>query len=86
MGLDIAVEVVRNEIIVTLVSDRIAESNKVRRFAETATFDGIEDFGEIMIELEFPIIVSVTKILDVFGEGAEEKNVGFTDFPGDLDL
>ena len=86
MSFHVAVEVVGNEIVVTLVDDAIAESGEATCVAEFVSFDGVEDFGEVGIELEFAIVMRVTEVFDVFCEVAEEEDVRFADFTGDFDL
>ena len=86
MRLDVAVEVVRNEIVVALIDDGVAKRAEAVCVTEFATFDGVKHFGEVIVKLEVAICVGMTEILDVLGEGTEEKDVGFADFASDLDV
>ena len=86
MGLDVAVEVVRNEVVVAVVGDGVAQGAEAARVTEFSTLDGIENFGEVGIELEAAIGVGVTEIFDVLGEVTEEEDVGFADFAGDFNV
>jgi len=84
--LDIAVEVVRHKVVITLIDDTVAESRKAGSVAELATLDGIENPGEVSVELEVTIVVGVAKIFHVFCQVSKEEDVGFADLAGDFDL
>ena len=86
MRLDVAVEVVGHEVVVALVDDGVAQRAEAVRITEFATLDGIENFGEVRVELEVAIGVGVTEVFDVLGEVTEEKDVGLADFASDLDV
>ena len=86
MGLNVAVEVVRNEIVVALIDDRVAQSAEAVGIAEFTTFDGIKDFGEVGVEFEVAIGVGVPEVFDVLSEVTEEKDVGLADFASNLDI
>ena len=86
MRLDVAVEVVGNEIVVALIDDGIAQGAEAIRIAESATLDGIKDFGEVGVEFEVAIGVGVAEVFNVFGEVTEEKDVGLADFASDLNV
>ena len=86
MRLDVAVEVVRNEVVVTLIDDRVAKSAKAVCISEFTTLDGIKDFGEVGVNFEVTIGVGVAEIFDVLGEVTKEKDVGLADFASDLDV
>lgn len=86
MRLDIAVEIVWNKVVVTLVNDAVAESGKTASIAKLATFDGIEHLGEVRVKLEFAVVVGVAQILNIFCQIAEEEDIWFTNLAGDFDL
>lgn len=67
MRLDITVEIIRYEVIIALVDDGIAERGETARVAKGAGFDGVEDAGEVRVELEIAVGVGVAKVFDVFG-------------------
>lgn len=67
MRLDIAIEVIRHEVIIALIDDGIAECGETARVAESAGFDGVEDAGEVRVELEIAVRVGVAEVFDVFG-------------------
>jgi len=54
---------------------------------EAAAGDGGEDGGQVWVEVvRGAVVVCVPQVFDVFGEGAEEEDVGFADFARDFDL
>lgn len=71
MRLDVAVEIIRHEIIVAVIDDGVAQRGEPSGVTELAVFDGIEDFGKVRIQRERAVVVGVPEIFDVFGEVAE---------------
>ena len=86
MRFHIAVEVVRHEVVVTVIDDAVAQRGEAAGVAEHVGFDGLEDFGEVGVEGEFAVVVGVAEVFDVLGQIAEEEDVGFANFAGDFDL
>lgn len=86
VGFDVAVEVVRDEIVISLVNDGVAQGRETTGVPEFAAFDGVKDFGKIGVEAERAIIMSVAKILHVFRKIAEKENIRVADFASDFDL
>ena len=66
MSLDIAVEIIRDKVIVAMVDDAVAESGETGCVAESPRFDGVKDLCEIWIEMERAIVVSMAKVFDIF--------------------
>ena len=58
----------------------------MRCVAKGIGFDGGEDFREVRVEREGAVVVRVAEVFDVFGEVAEEEDVGVADFAGYFDL
>lgn len=86
MRLDVAVEVIADEIEIAVIDDGVAEGGEAAGVAEHATFDGAEDFLEVLVELEGTIGVGVAEVFNVFSEVAEEEDVVFADLACDLNL
>ena len=86
LGLDIAVKVVADQIIVAVVGDGVDQGRELVLVAEAAAANGVKDLGQVRVDVEMAIVVRVAEVLDVFGQVAEEENVGVTDFAGDFDL
>jgi len=79
---DVALEVVRDEVVVAVVDDGVDERGELARVAEGAGLDGVEGALEHGVQVEFGVEVRMPEVLDVFGEVAEEEDVFFADFPG----
>ena len=86
MCLDIAVEIVADEVEIAVIEYRATKGGEATCVAEHVGFDGVEHFHEIGIRSEVAIVVSMTEIFDVFGEVAKEEDVLFADFSSDFDL
>lgn len=84
--LDVAVEVVRDEVVVAVVADGRDEGGKVRRVAESALLDLGEDLGEVWVDVVRAVGVRVTEIFNVLGEVAEEEDVVLANLAGDFNL
>lgn len=69
-----------------MFDDGVAERREASGVAEHATFDGVEDFAEVRVELEVAVGVGVAQVFYVFGQVAEEEDVVFADFAGDFNL
>ena len=66
MRLHVAVEVVTNEVIITVFDNRIAKGAEPASVAEPIALDGVEDLGKIRVKLEGAVVVGVAKLFDVF--------------------
>lgn len=66
--------------------DGCHQCGEVTGVAEHAAADGIEDLGQLRVELEVAIEMAVTELVDVFGQVPEKEDVLFADFAGDFDL
>ena len=86
MSLDIAVEIVRNKIVIAMLDDGVAESGEAAGVTEASTLDSLEHFVKIWIKLEISIGVSMAEIFDILCEVSEEEDVGFADFASYLNL
>jgi hypothetical protein len=86
LRLTITVEVVRDEVVVAMLNNPIHESREVIGIAKGALLDGVEDVAEGFIKLVSPIHVSVTEILHVLRQIAEEEDVVLANFSRDFNL
>ena len=86
MRLDIAVEVVADEIVVAVIADGADEGGELVRVAESVRLDGVEDFDQVRVHGVTAVVVRVPEVFHVFGKVAEEEDVVFADFAGDFDL
>lgn len=69
-----------------MIGDAVAQGTEAGGVAKSPGFDGREDFGEVGVEGEGAVGVSVAEVFDIFGEVAEEEDVGFADFARYFDL
>jgi len=86
LGLDVAVEVIRDEVIVTMVFDGASQSTERASVAEGASLDCLEDFEEVWIESVGAVVVCVAEVFDIFSEVTEEEYVIFSNLTGNFDL
>ena len=86
MGGDVRVEVVRDQVVITVLFNGRRQGREITLVAEGVALDGIEDTLQLWVDLEVAVEVTVAEILDVFGEVAEEEDVLLADFTGDFDL
>ena len=83
---DVGVEIVRDEVVITVLFDRAYQRGEISFVAEHIVFDCVEDALQLWVQLEAAVEVSVAQVLDVFSEVTEEEDVLLADFAGDLDL
>jgi len=86
VSLNVAVEVIRDEVVVSVVDNAVNEGRELACIAKHAVANCVEHGSEVGIELEFGVEVGVAEVFDVFCEIAEEEDVLFADFTGNLDL
>lgn len=84
--LDVRGKVVRDEVVIAVLGDAVAQGGEPARVAERVRLDGREHLGEFRVELEGAVVVGVPEVLDVLGQVAEEEDVGVADLAGDFDL
>lgn len=86
LGLVVAVEVVRDEVVVAVVFDGSDESTECTSVTESAFLDLLEDGAEVWVESVRAVVVCVAEILDIFGQVTEEEDVVLSDFTSDFNL
>ena len=86
VGFEIGVEIVGNEVVVSVVFNGVDEGGKGVLVAKSTGVEGIKDSVEFRVELVFTIVVIVAEVFDVFGEVAKEEDVLVAGFTSDLDL
>jgi hypothetical protein len=69
-----------------VVDDRVHQSRELAGIAEGSLADCAEDALEHGVEVEVLVVVGVAEVFDVFAEVAEEEDVFFADFSGDLGM
>ena len=86
LRLDIRREIIGHEIVIPIIGDAVAQGAEAVGVAKSPGFDRGEDFREVRVEFEGAVGVGVAEVFDVFGEVAEEEDVGFADFARYFDL
>lgn len=86
MRRDVRVEIVRDKIIVPMVGDGTAQGAESAGVAKRVGFDGVEDFRKVRVQRKGAEVVGVAKVFDVFGEIAEEEDVGVANLARYLNL
>lgn len=86
MCLNVAVEVVRDKVVVAMVADSRDHGQEVVGLAECAALNSFEDLGKVRVDGVRAVCVRVAKILNILGEIAKEENVVLANLTGDLNL
>jgi len=69
-----------------VLGDGADERRELALVAKGAGADRVEDLLEVRVDGVGAVGVRVAEVFDIFGEVAEEEDVGFADFAGDFDL
>ncbi len=86
MRLDVAVEVIADKIVVSMLEDCVDEGREVALVAEGALLDRLEDFPQIGIDLVLAVVVCVAEVFDILSQITEEEDVALPDLAGNLNL
>jgi hypothetical protein len=88
MRLEVGCKVIRDEVVVAVLGNAVDQSVEGAWVTELAGPDGVEDGGEVRIELEWSGAVDVimTEVLNVLGQVAEKEDVVLANLTRDLDL
>lgn len=86
VGLDVTVEVIADEIVVAVVGNGVDQSRKSVLVAKHVSANGLEDLLKVRINSVRTVVMVVSKILNVFGEIAEEENVRLAYLTSDFNL
>lgn len=86
MCFDVTVEVIGNEIVVSVISDGVAECAETAGVAKSAAFDRVKNIGQVRVKSKGAEIVSVAKVFNILGQVTKKKDIGVTDFTCYFDL
>lgn len=86
MRLDVAVEVVRHQVVVTMVPDSGNQGAKVVGQAKRALFNLDKDLLQVGVDGVRAKVVGMAQVFHIFGEVSEQKDVAFTNFTCDFNL
>jgi hypothetical protein len=86
VSLVVAVEVIRHQVVIAVVTDGCNQGTKIMNRTEGALLNLDEHFLQIRIDLVGTVLVVVSEILDVLGEVAEQEDVALANLTSDLNL
>ena len=86
MSLNVRIEVIRDQVVVSMICDATAQCREAVGVSKHASLDRVEDLCKVWIELEIAKVMSVAEILNVFCEVTKKEDIGLANFTGDLDL
>jgi hypothetical protein len=86
MRLQVALEVVRDEVVVAMFGNAADEGRKWSYVAKLAVLNYVEDFLQRRVDLILAIEVCVAKVFNILCQITEEKNVLVARLPRDFDL
>lgn len=86
VSLVVAVEVIRHQVVIAVVTDCCNQSTKVMDRTEGALLNLDEHFLQIRVDLVRTVLVVVSEILDVLGEVTEQEDVALANLTSDFDL
>jgi hypothetical protein len=84
--LEIALEVIRDQVVIAMISDCRDHAGEVLCIPEGALLDGFEHLDKFRVKGMLAIVVCVAEILDVLGKVSKEEDVVLTNLTGDFDL
>jgi hypothetical protein len=79
-------EVIRDEIVITMVFDCADESGEGARIPEGVLLDFLEDFGEIWVQCMRTVGMCVAEVFNIFSEVTKEEDIVLPNFAGDFNL
>jgi hypothetical protein len=86
LRLAVAIEVIGDEVVVSVMHNGVCECGESTGVAEHAALDGLEYFLEFFVELVVAVDVGMAEFIDIFGEVSEEEDVVLTNFTSYFDL
>lgn len=86
LRLDVAVEVIRHQVVVSVVADSRNHGTKVVRSTKCALLDLLKHGIQVRVDSVRAVGVCVTKILHILSEISEQEDVVLSNFASDLDL
>lgn len=84
LRVDVRLEVVRHEVVIAVVDDRVHQVGELSSIAKDALTDRLEHVLQHGVKVEVLVVVGVAEVFHVLTEVAEEEDVLFANFSGDL--
>lgn len=79
-------KVIRHEIIVAMLDDSIHKGGEGAGVAKCSLFNGLEHFGQRLVQLILAVDVTMAQLFNIFRKIAKQKNVVFANLARNLNL
>jgi hypothetical protein len=86
LSLVVAVEVIRDKVVVAVIFNGAHEGRKCTCFAKCTTLDRVKHLHQIGVKDVRAVVVCVAKVLNIFSQVSEEENVVLANLTGDFNL
>ncbi len=86
MRCEVGMEVIRHKVVVAVINNSVDQSREGAFVTESAFLDGLENLGQIWVDLILAVEVVMAEILNVLRQIAEEEDILVSSLAGDLDL
>lgn len=86
MRLNVALEVIRNEVVITVVTDGGNQAGKVLGVTKGALFDLLKHLDKVRVEVVRAVGVRVAEVLNIFSKIAKEEDVVLSNLTSDFNL
>jgi hypothetical protein len=86
LGFEVAFEVVRYQVVVTMINNGINQSLELICTSELSASNGVEDSLKSSVDGLGGEAVSMSEILNILSNVSEQEDVVFTNLTGDFDL
>ena len=86
MSLNIAVEVIRNQVVVTVLAHSCNHGAEIVGAAKRALLNLLEDLVKVSVDAVGTIGVRVAQVINIFGKVAEEEDVVLSNLTSDFNL
>lgn len=86
LRLNVRVEIVRHEVVVTVVFNGTNKSTEVACITKGTRLDSIKNFDEFGVKSVCAVCVCMAEILNIFGQITKEEDVVLSNFTGDFNL
>lgn len=79
-------EVIRNQVVVTVILDGVDKCTERVGITECVGFDGLEDLGKILIESVRSVVVGMSEVFNILCQVTKKEDVVLANLTSDLDL
>lgn len=86
MSLAVAVEIVADQVVVTMILNSTDQGTESTLIAESTILDAVEDLDKLRVDAVVAIEMGMSEILNILREVTEEENILFANLTSDLDV